>query len=810
MVETSPAASQIVRFGVYEIDLRAGELRKSGVKVKLPEQPFQILALLLEHPGEVVTREEIQQKLWPDGTFVDFEHSLNAAVKRLREALGDSADTPRYIETLPRRGYRFIYPVDQSFRIKRIRVATFALAVLVVVLAAFLTVHLIQKSRAPRGIGPGGRPAIAVMYFDYAGGPEETRWFSYGVPDMLRTGLAQTPGLDVVSSQRLHEIGGGKLDTLGKEEVLTVARRAGAGAVVVGSIFQSGAEVRIDVEVDDVASGRILFAYSVRGEDVFSLVDELTAQTRRSLYLAAAPATRPVAEVSTHSLEAYRLYTEGMQAYYNLRNADARDLFEKAVEIDPSFAMAYFRLANIARGMGDRGRTDQYRQKVLSHLDRLPEREKLFVQAVEARREEKNPQKAIQLLEQLIERYPDAQDGYSVLAWTYRDYLNQPEKALEILARGVKALPDSGRLHNDYGLELLLAGRYAEALPELETYVRLNPDEPNPLDSLASAYLVTGQPEKALENFARALELDPSFTLSAIGRAWAFAMLGRYPEALTEMDRAEEGFTARNVRLWELHFVRAFLLSRIGRYREAEQEIQRGRRVAENLKNEQLQHAFTALSVTLALERGNYGNVAAAGGKLEKAVSASHDAEFRNGATVFTHFLVGAAAARSGNLSAARARLQALKKIYDPENAGHKRRYHRLAGEVALAAGELPLKTPFLTGDPFGVVFGNNSPFRDWRARIQKAKGDLPGAIATYRKLLTPDMADKWVAVYEPRYVLARARLLGQTGNKDAARKEYERFLELWKNADPGLPELKQARAEYAKLQQAAAGAPSK
>ena len=103
---------EILRFGVFEFDVRAGELRKQGMKLKLQGQPIEILALLLEHPGEIVTREELQKKLWPADTFVDFEHSLNAAVKRLRDALDDSADTPRYIETLARRGYRFISPVD--------------------------------------------------------------------------------------------------------------------------------------------------------------------------------------------------------------------------------------------------------------------------------------------------------------------------------------------------------------------------------------------------------------------------------------------------------------------------------------------------------------------------------------------------------------------------------------------------------------------------------------------------------------------------------------------------------------------------
>ncbi len=106
--------SRVVRFGVYEADLRAGELRKQGLRLRLPEQPFQLLAILLEHSGQVVTREELQKRLWPDGTFVDFEQGLNAAVKRLREVLGDSAESPRFIETLARRGYRFIESLTAS------------------------------------------------------------------------------------------------------------------------------------------------------------------------------------------------------------------------------------------------------------------------------------------------------------------------------------------------------------------------------------------------------------------------------------------------------------------------------------------------------------------------------------------------------------------------------------------------------------------------------------------------------------------------------------------------------------------------
>src|SRR5438105_2944693 len=108
----APTSNRIIRFGAFEADLRTGELRKHGVRIKLQDQPFQILVMLLDQPGELVTREEIQRKLWPADTFVDFDHSVNAAIRRLRDALSDSADTPRFVETLPRRGYRFIGQVE--------------------------------------------------------------------------------------------------------------------------------------------------------------------------------------------------------------------------------------------------------------------------------------------------------------------------------------------------------------------------------------------------------------------------------------------------------------------------------------------------------------------------------------------------------------------------------------------------------------------------------------------------------------------------------------------------------------------------
>jgi tetratricopeptide (TPR) repeat protein/tRNA A-37 threonylcarbamoyl transferase component Bud32 len=672
---------------------------------------------------------------------------------------------------------------------------------------------LIGRDRGPPGIGAAGRPAVAVMYFESLSGDEEIRWLSKGLPNMLITDLAQTPGLDVVSSQRINEVlkqvGEENLESIDKRLVADIARRAGAGAVVVGSIFKSGAEVRIDVQVEDVGSGRILSAQSVQGEDVFPLVDELTGRIRSSLQMGDSPAGRPLADVTTRSLEAFQLYAEGLEAHMNVRYADARKLLEQAIEIDPSFGMAYFTLSQIARRLGESSLGAQYHEKALEHLERLPGRQKLLIQSEDAWRVKGEPEKGAELLETLIARYPDEEEAYYALSRIYGQR-NQLDKMMATRERSVTAIPSSGPLHNDYGYALLNAGRYPEAIRELETYARLSPDEPNPHDSLGEAYLITGQPEKAIERYARALEVDPTFGVSHTSRAWASAMLGRYDEALAERAKAASSPNPGLART-TLLLLDAFTLSRVGRYQDAEHSLREGIETASSQSNIAAHAELELLAGTVALEKGNYSKVLENVGRAQEKIPRVVLPARKQGETLTANLLNGVAEARRGNLEAARAHLESQSKIYDPSSEIESFLYEALRGELALAANHLAeaevafskaepeLKMFFSIGAAAPTLFLNNHPSRDGLARVKKAQGDLAAAIEIYRQLLTPDMSSKWTAMLEPRYVLELARLLDESGDKEGARAEYQRFLDLWKDADEGLPELKEARAYVAK-----------
>ena len=791
--ETIDARSDIFSFGVllYEMVSGRSPFQKKSVAESLS-------AVLHETPPALSSSTELR----PDVRRV-LRKALAKDVSERYQSMKDVAIDLKEIRDENLSSSRPAVPMDAPSKFPWPWVAVGAVALLGVVLGWAL---FGRNGAEPLGIGDSGRPAVAVMYFESLSGDEEVRWLSKGLPNMLITDLAQTPGLDVVSSERiqkiLKQIGQDDLENIDKGVVEEVARRAGAGAVVVGSIFKSGEEVRIDVQVQDVSSGRILSADRVQGQDIFPLVDELTGRIRSSLQMDDSPADRPLADVTTPSLEAFQLFSDGLDARRNLRWQDARRLFERAVANDPSFAMAYSELVRVAQELGETQLVEEYRKKVLENLDRLPERQRLLVEARDAHRYEGDQRKAIELFEALIAKYPDEEDAYPELL---RLQTNQPDQ-LAVAERGVEAVPSSGPLRNDYAYQLLFAGRYAEAVRQLETYVELNPGEPNPHDSLAEAYLFTGQPEKAVEMYGQALEIDPSFGPSHAGRAWAFAAMGRYDETLAERERLRQ---SENPALspGELWFGNAFILSRLGQYKDANAAIREAQALDEGAG---LKVALLLLSALTRFERERYGEAVEIA-KQAQALAPEVTMPLHRGYYSFTApYLAGVAEARGGNRDAARAHLEAQARTYEPGTEWQKWLHESLRGEIALAAGDLAVaEAAFSEGEPqFKMIFSagistvtlflNQTPSRDGLGRVMKAQGDLAGAIRFYRALLTPDMSSKWTAMLEPRLVLELARLLDASGDKESARTEYQRFLALWKNADEGLPELQEARAYLA------------
>jgi tetratricopeptide (TPR) repeat protein/predicted Ser/Thr protein kinase len=646
----------------------------------------------------------------------------------------------------------------------------------------------------PPGVGASGRPAIAVMGFDNMTGNDETEWLSEGLPRMLTTDLAQTPGLDVVSRARVHEIlqqvGDDDPEGLDRKGLVKIADLAGAGAVVTGGIFKAGEEIRIDAQLEEVTSGKILSAQSVRGEDVFALAEELTRRIREGLEVDDRPAGKPLTQVTTASAEAYRLYSEGVEALRYQHYPQARGLLEEAIDVDPGFAMAHYQLSRIVGPHVAREHLD----KALELQDRLPERERLLLRARDARLRDE-AREAVGLYERLISTYPDEADAYLDLSQLQRG--PDPDDGIAILERGIEALPSAPRLRNALGYRYLAQGRYPEAIRELEAYADFHPNQPNPLDSLGDAYMMAGQPEKAVTRFQRALELDPSWGGGYTGLFWAYAMLGRYEDAL----EANAVFGEKGGGAF-YHAQEALVLTKLGRYAEAREHLQVVRKVLEKASSED-RRPLVKLEIwtsAMAVQREQHPLAVEHAERAVRLIPHIPRKDHRKRFGVLSHLLAGVAEARSGRLAAARAHLEAQKDL-DPSGEVQRWWHGVLVGEIALAEGDpAAAEAAFVEAEPaLKLPLGRHRPeanfFRDGRARALEAQGKLEDAVEIYRDLNTPDIANKWSAAFEPLFVFEAARLVDRMGRTEEARQEYERFLAYWKDADEGLPEVEEARA---------------
>jgi TolB-like protein/DNA-binding winged helix-turn-helix (wHTH) protein len=333
------------RFGVFDVDVRAAELRRGGEKVNLQEQPFQVLLLLLEHPGAVVTREELRQRLWPADTFVDFDQGLNAAIHRLRHALEDAAEAPRFIETIPRHGYRFVATVESGPSCGERRVwrrsahLRTVIAVVVVVLVAVVFERRMRDAvwlpESPTRIS-----AIAVLPLANLSGDPAQEYLTDGLTEALITELARAMPLKVVSRTSAMAYKGRQ------KPLKQAAQELGVDGVLEGALVRSGTRLRITVQLVAASTDRHVWAESFdRDEsDLLALQADVARAVAREIGVQVEDRARSVRRVDP---EAARLHLEGRYFYGRWPEGLDRavDRFEKAVARDPSFASAQGSLA---------------------------------------------------------------------------------------------------------------------------------------------------------------------------------------------------------------------------------------------------------------------------------------------------------------------------------------------------------------------------------------------------------------------------------------------------------------------------------
>ena len=307
----SRSSSDLVRFAGFELDPQAGELRKDdGTRIRLQEQPFQILRILLEQPGRIIAREELRQKIWPSDTFVDFDHGINNAVKRLREALGDTAETPRFIETLPRRGYRFLHSITQAT----------------------------------------AEASIAVLPFLNLSADPENEFFCDGTTEEIINALAHIKNLHVVARTSSFSFKGKHVD------LRTVGQQLNVRTVLEGSIRRSGDRLRITAQLVNAEDGYHLWSekYDREMKDVFAVQEEIANSIAQRLEVSLDSGRQPLFRAGTGNLEAFKLYLQGRALFFQrgVRLLPAVECFKKAIALDPKYGLAWSGLADAYNSVG--------------------------------------------------------------------------------------------------------------------------------------------------------------------------------------------------------------------------------------------------------------------------------------------------------------------------------------------------------------------------------------------------------------------------------------------------------------------------
>ena len=772
----SPARfARFARFGSFEVDLRERKLTKAGARIRLQEQPLRILTLLLERPSELVTREEIREQVWPH-EFVDFDAALNTATRKLREALNDSADNPRFVETVPRRGYRFIAPVAWTPEVQAVspiesRVrwhphAWFAAAALIL---AGLAVAGFWHSR-----GPDSKitPEDTIVLAEFVNKTGETA-FDDSLNTALSLSLRQSPFFKVLSEsevattlQRMTRPAGTQLTV---EVARELCQRAGSKAYIVGSIGSLGSKYVVGLKAVNCQNGDTLASeqtIAASQDNILDALDGAASRLRRELGESLASIQKfdvPLARATTPSLEALKAYSQGLKAFREKGPFASLPYFQHVLDLDPNFAVGYRALGLDYSGLGEVDRAREYFSKAFQLREHVSEWEKLAITADYYLNVTGELDKATETYEQWIESYPRNDGPYSTLGIVYA-LQGQYEKAGEVTSRALRLVPSFGSYGN--------LAIYALALQHFDEGRRIIRD-------------------------AQASKIDGFEFRTAL---YALAFLGGDSAAMAEQQNWFAGKPEESVGLALASDTEAYR----GRLGKAQELTTRAVESAIRADNKE---SGAIWSANAALRQAAFGNSTEARKAAERALElapASQGAEVE----------AALAFAMANDAPRAESLAQDIRGRFPLDTQVQSLWLPAIQTQLALGR-----KDPtHLLNDPqsasaieYGASLFASNPsclyptYIRGEAYLEAGKGSL--AAAEFQKILDRSgmVWNCWTGALA-HLGLARANALqAKTSHAHAAARvlalaAYKDFLALWKDADPHLPIYTAAKAEYASL----------
>jgi TolB-like protein/DNA-binding winged helix-turn-helix (wHTH) protein/tetratricopeptide (TPR) repeat protein len=571
--------TSVVRFGIYEVSLQSGEVRKAGLRIRVQQQPMKLLEILLERPGEVITREELRSRVWTDESFGDFDQAVNIAIAKLRSALGDSAENPRFIETLPKRGYRFIADVsvvDADARPKRPESADGDLTAIggkdkegnnnnndeklqgaglavapkrrlwpplrsiiafaLVLSCSMLAIRLLRS----RGDAPTGIRSLAVLPLENLSADASQSYFADGMTDELITDLAQISALRVISRTSVMVYKGAR------KPLPQIARELNVDAVVEGTVLRSGDQVRITAQLIEASTDKHLWSQSYEGElrDSLALQNTVARAIADQIRINLTPQEQAALKnVKVVNPQAYESYLKG-RYFWNKRTADglkvALAYFNQAIEEDPKYAQAYSGLADTYALLGD------WQYAVMTPKEAFPKAKAAAIKALE--------------LDSALG------EAHNSLAFVLDGFDWDFDAAGKEFRRAIELNPGYATAHHWYAWHLSLLGRYDEAIAEMRKAENLDPLSLIINADLAELLVLAHSYDESIQQSRKTIEMDPNFALAHNQLAQAYLQKHMYAEAVAELQKAVQLSTGSPTCIANL--ARAYVVS--GKRSEAE------------------------------------------------------------------------------------------------------------------------------------------------------------------------------------------------------------------------------------------------